>query len=390
MDCKYILQNEIHEKYLLGKLEESEKDEYKKHLQECESCRKESEKQRLLINGIREIGRREMRDEISRQVEKERSGKTTVNWGMLLKIAAVLLFFVIAPGIIYYYQNIAPQPKAVSSEMEELIAPNENKTDLTKEGKSKLPESEILQPETALPEEKKIANKSASPASRQVTAQKSIPKARADTDELGAVAGAGSVKKPEDFGNYPETVSSKIQSVQPLKSAPAKSHKKGRGIAGRQEGITVSAAKGKELQGKRTDYVFSSGIYRFDKTESFSRRREGEKLLSAIEKKQQTAPSDYLFRFEEKTVLVHLMEAVSSSKRDKKSSLPLSFAVKTVARDSFVLEMNWFVKSDFRKYNPVRMWIQIFNDRTMQVHIQEEGIYKINLQKDSTQAVLQK
>ena len=52
MNCAYILQNEIHEKYLLDKLTESEKQEYKNHLQNCPTCSEALENERLLIAGI--------------------------------------------------------------------------------------------------------------------------------------------------------------------------------------------------------------------------------------------------------------------------------------------------------------------------------------------------
>ena len=35
MDCNFIVKNEIHDKYLLHKLSDEEKQEYEQHIQDC-------------------------------------------------------------------------------------------------------------------------------------------------------------------------------------------------------------------------------------------------------------------------------------------------------------------------------------------------------------------
>ena len=109
MECKYILDNEIHEKHLLGRLSEKEELEYKAHIESCEKCTSELNRQRLLINGLREIGKGEMKNEILQQVRERRKKRPAQNWGMIIKVAAAVLFIVIAPGMIYYYQNYVPE-----------------------------------------------------------------------------------------------------------------------------------------------------------------------------------------------------------------------------------------------------------------------------------------
>ncbi|MEJ2538051.1 MAG: zf-HC2 domain-containing protein, partial [Calditrichia bacterium] len=111
MDCNFIEKNEIHDKYLLHKLSDEEKQEYEQHIQDCERCRKELEHQLLIIGGIRQMGREEMKLEIRRQAEVYRQQRAGANWTVILKTAAVILFLVLAPGMIYYYQYFAPLEK---------------------------------------------------------------------------------------------------------------------------------------------------------------------------------------------------------------------------------------------------------------------------------------
>jgi len=136
MNCAYILQNEIHEKYLLNKLTESEKHEYKKHLQKCHPCSESLEKERLLIAGIQATAKQNMKDEIKAQVEQLRSERVKVDWALMYKAAAVLVVLVLLPGVSWYYLHIespfeavhkkeilsAEDPVPVVSDIEEEVA----------------------------------------------------------------------------------------------------------------------------------------------------------------------------------------------------------------------------------------------------------------------------
>ena len=113
MNCAYILQNEIHEKYLLGRLSENEKQEYKKHLQNCPSCREALENERLLIAGIQATAKQNMKDEIKAQVAQLKAERVTVDWALMYKAAAVLLVLVMLPGLTWYYLHIESPVEAV-------------------------------------------------------------------------------------------------------------------------------------------------------------------------------------------------------------------------------------------------------------------------------------
>ena len=109
MKCQDILQNELHEKYILDQLDGSEKEKYELHLKECKDCQAELENQRTLISGIRAAGLAEMKNEIKRQVEIGELNHPGMTWGRLSKIAAVLFIFVLTPGVIIYLSKSNPE-----------------------------------------------------------------------------------------------------------------------------------------------------------------------------------------------------------------------------------------------------------------------------------------
>lgn len=108
MDCTFILQNEIHEKYLLKHLDETEIVQFEQHLKACENCQKRLEAEKNLIGGIQRTGREELRSEIQSQVAVLESTKSTPNWGFITRVAAVLVFVVLTTQIIYKTQIDVP------------------------------------------------------------------------------------------------------------------------------------------------------------------------------------------------------------------------------------------------------------------------------------------
>ena len=108
MDCKFINQNDIHERYLLDRLTESEKAEYLSHLNACESCKSKLESEKELIGSVRHFGKKEIKSEIAKQVTAIKSKKKDVSWDMILKVAAIFFFLVITPGLVYYYKSVEP------------------------------------------------------------------------------------------------------------------------------------------------------------------------------------------------------------------------------------------------------------------------------------------
>ncbi|KAA3612472.1 MAG: hypothetical protein DWQ03_14100 [Calditrichaeota bacterium] len=100
MNLDYIHKNDIHEKYVLGKLTSKEKTAYEAFLKENKQAQKELQETLDLIEGLRETGTDSMRREIERQVEEIRSPKA--DWSIIYKAAAVLFIFVLLPSVIYF------------------------------------------------------------------------------------------------------------------------------------------------------------------------------------------------------------------------------------------------------------------------------------------------
>ena len=108
MACLYNKDSEIYEKYILNRLSDKEQTDFEAHLGSCKICQERLEKEKWLQANLREIGKREMKSEIRKQVELIRTQKNMTDWGMIMRVAAIILFVVITPGIIYYYQYLAP------------------------------------------------------------------------------------------------------------------------------------------------------------------------------------------------------------------------------------------------------------------------------------------
>ena len=104
MDCDYIFQNELHEQFLLHRLAEAEKDAYETHVNECAACRNAQLKQLKVIQGIREVGREDLKAEITRQVQHKKSG-LRLGWSIPVKVAAALLVLVLSPGLYFLFQK---------------------------------------------------------------------------------------------------------------------------------------------------------------------------------------------------------------------------------------------------------------------------------------------
>ena len=116
MDCSFILQNEIHEKYLLGRLNAAEQEEYKQHLEQCDNCRRELERQKELIGGIRAQATLDMKREIKLQAEKLRTERPKQDWAVWYKAAAVILLFSIMPALLYYSLHTGTEPQEEMAE----------------------------------------------------------------------------------------------------------------------------------------------------------------------------------------------------------------------------------------------------------------------------------
>jgi hypothetical protein len=91
-------QEEVRELFLLGRLSPAATRELEEHLRQCNSCREEMQREKLLQEGLKHLGRKTLKDRLSRQLSSRRERQ--IRWFQLAGAAAILLC-VIGVGINY-------------------------------------------------------------------------------------------------------------------------------------------------------------------------------------------------------------------------------------------------------------------------------------------------
>ena len=197
MNCEYILQNEIHEKFFKGLLKEDQRAEYKSHLKSCESCREAFENEKALFEGIQLAGRQTMKLEIQRRVEKLKEEQTSIDWTLIFKVAAVFFFLVIMPGTLYFLNTDLFTKKTEMVPSEEIDKMNKIELKETKpveevsvfeDTKEPVIEKEITDRRKAKTE-KPVLTARGKGLSRELKAKKSIPEKEMDVEKLDDLLG---------------------------------------------------------------------------------------------------------------------------------------------------------------------------------------------------------
>jgi hypothetical protein len=399
MNCQIIKDNEYHEKYLLERLSQKELAEYKQHLKECESCRKELENQLLVIGSLREIGKKQMKDEIRWQVEKQKIGADRFNWNMVLKIAAVILFFVITPGMIYYYSTFSPAVEKKSDTVRE-IAFGETTEDAKEPSLSEIStekervEAEKRKRDLALEKPKDIEQKA---VSEEIT-----PKPEITID---------------DEDQFFATSESKTkQSLDKLTRMPVSPAEKGAPTA-----ASTESWKGREKQ--VTDYVATTpskqSEHEYEGIETTKRLDKKVGLSSSVEEPSQHTysyqsmiptsaeksllsekldksklgsliPQTWLFQSDKRQIQVEVKLSERPKEEATENQLPVQFPVEVLRRDSLNLYMQWFVNPTLYSLNPQEIIIQSTNSDTLIMTAQNKYIYLIPLTDHVSQASQQK
>ena len=393
MVCQYIRQNEIHEKYLLGRLSEQEKEEYLAHVKECESCRRELENQRLLIGGIREAGRREMKSEIRRQVEKMRQERRQETRRILLRIAAVLLFLVLAPGLVYYYQYFAPKGPSVQPEVPVAASGTEEKppgTPASEELPLAAPSREgqsaaVPGPETHSP----TAGKSATGKGQELTANRR--RASAAGKEMPRQKAENATQRVQE----PSQIREGLAGTTPvLATVPEENKQKGRTAVDviHQQSATIRDSmmypRDYAPEGIISPIPIPPGetegeIYHFS-----GKPAVGRTTMSLEKKKKQIDRTrNYLFPGKNYRIEIHIQPVSYPEAGKRKGGLPGKFPVKKAEEDSAHLKMTWYVNNAFLQVNPQKITLQKTGSKELWVRLPKEQIYRIDLSRDSTLAI---
>ncbi|MEJ2056182.1 MAG: zf-HC2 domain-containing protein, partial [Calditrichaceae bacterium] len=198
MDCNYILQNDIHEKYLKNELGPEEESDYLAHLKTCTVCRQALENEKIFLEGIRHAGHAEMKREIESQVAKLKSTHSGADWTLVFKVAAVLFFLVIMPGTLYFYntdifKHETGQTGAVDTTGVDAVEYGKNGSAVEKEKETVQPELQNTYPKetemadaedrdkSVLDESKTLGGRDASKSRRQVSVKRAEPVSSAES-----------------------------------------------------------------------------------------------------------------------------------------------------------------------------------------------------------------
>ncbi len=404
MKCQDILQNELHEKYILNQLENSEKEKYELHLKECTDCQAELENKRILFSGIREAGLAEMKTEIKRQVEIGELNHPGMTWGRLSKIAAVLFIFVLTPGVIIYLSKSNPE-LVPTAEQETENAPEAipySAADAATEGRRdivsiKLPDADLKV--LKIPQQKDaegdiIFKKNESPKldALEISFEENKKvKISTEMDEqetpVRAETAQSKIVLQEEVSTFKDEKEDAVLKSN-FAATPKESRLKGKTGDLNQPKIEAVIFSSREYKSART-YVYEAPEAGLKKTDQ-SRQRD--KLMFDMRKSTEQTVSDLRFISNGNAILVHLKASEDEAAREILAQTaevrpPKSFAVEIITQDSLNIEMTWLVGSEFIKMNPEEIKVEILNEQIMRITIENKYIYETELSKN-TNAIL--
>ncbi len=375
MDCRFILQNDIHEKFLLEKLSENDKRAYLYHLESCASCREEQERQRILIAGIRVASKQEMKAEIRRQVEDRSTTRSKFDRTILYKAAAVLFFFVITPGlIVYYWQSATMQ----SPEMEKMAAPGKQKY----MARPQLPPPDLAEEAEADAGGESIASltdeEHQAEGSGLAGAGAAGQKAREEKRSAAAASGEKSARRnrlrlTETVEPLEPLITTETGTIEQRDAAmppdKAKIDEVNGIISGEKQVKTQSTAKERQL------FVFALAedkkISRLNKEMAYTTNDEAP-----------AKPADH-WRFVSGEEEIIVKPVISGDEAVADSG---SFKIELLKKDSLSLKLKWHLNSAFSGIHPRNVQIWQHGD-ILRIKVGRESIFRYRITGGSTEAV---
>ena len=424
MDCEYILQNEIHEKFLKGLLSENQKAELELHLKSCESCRKTFENEKAIFDGIRLAGRKAMKLEIERQVEKSREERAGTDWTLIFKVAAVLFFLVIMPGTLYFLNTDLFTKKAELAPQEKV----DRVAGVEMEEAKPVEESRVLEDTEDEAVKREVASGSESRAEKSVSAargksvtddlkdQSTLSKKRDDLESLQDVLGG--VEGSAGAGNKGVSGAGALESVS-KQVAPSSLPE-----LGRERTVTSAATKSKKIETEKMELrapTVRSDMTRRAADESV---KDQNIMTFSAEATKETEPTkitvykllpsepimmqrNYLgdsdkgskklnklntlnFSSGYKQIVANVLPPLSDLDAKKEEKSVSSFRVILLSKNPEIINMNWYPPFDVSAYQPDRISITQPDDSNLLINFDQKYIYKVDISKDTTEALLQK
>ncbi|RQW01516.1 MAG: hypothetical protein EH225_09480 [Calditrichaeota bacterium] len=365
MNCRYKNNPEIYENFILNRLSGEEKEQFLEHVKGCAFCREELKKQQTIITAIRRSGSEEMKKEIRAQVAGARKKSSDIDWSMYLKIAAAVLFFVIAPGILYYYQHVSP---GLDSGKHERIIHREQMP--AGNGDSVLLEADEGPAEEKIVPEKRSQIPYGDSKSPSTGPEKSRPTVKAPerefTEKLNMEGSQqpGSAEdniKPEFQVNETDKVASNTQSLHGARAVQDKLEK---------------TADSPDAREKLPAYPTPEEL----------------PLESVIALKKTYAEStaySYALVIEGKINKIYLfLDIREADYKLSDDGYPLIFPVHILRRDTSGLHMVWTVPPGFPVIDGSRVQIVEEQTDTISFSVQPDVLYEISLASDTSEAVL--
>jgi len=363
MTCKYNNDTETFENYLLDRIPQTERTDFETHLKTCEACRTKLEKEKLLLASLREIGKREMKDEIRRQVLLKQSKKTFTDWGMILKVAAVILFVVITPGLIYYYQYMAPQLAQYAVKEKTKIIDIDTSHSRTRLEGQELPERRQITADDARVNET-LKGKVGEVASEQIIEKRTTPAAEeipvsGDVLEGGQGIGVdradGEIQKEEPTSPRQSVPEEMMDLISRGKIAPGLSQ------------------EGKVLHYEKETAISAAS----DKKSTYYQRETLSKLTQA--------QKIWQFRQASQNITLQLQLSDTFVLKDKK--FPEMTPAQVIYQDSLETTIEWLVPPEIFELDPNQVTLYLFDSKNLQIQLPDKVTYHIDLQQRIQEAV---
>ncbi|MFQ5652785.1 MAG: anti-sigma factor family protein [bacterium] len=392
MDCQAILDNELHEQYLLNQLPANRKAEFKAHLQTCPACKKELVAQQRLIGAIRQVGRQKMKAEIRQQAARQQPASPGMNWMIMSRVAAALVMLILAPTLIYVYNTTVPKHESVSMKRPELSEiPADPKLDSPAD--TEFEELRLPEPPPVLLEEEPAAAAHPAPASpprqmqppleprlevvvplakKQLAREKTEP----ETEVLDRIESEDETNAATVQGASEKEVLSKVLRVSQApysetKTTLERAGARSRALAPPPPVVEMTL----ETRGRQPGPPGHEFVFDHQKT-----------LEATSERDSPPMRAQWQFKHNGTVIVVNLHHASVPPPAKAEAHLPSSFPVEIVRQDSLGWEMNWSINAAFLKLDPAEMRLKLAGP-SLNVILQSELLYTIGLGSRLTKAV---
>jgi hypothetical protein len=310
-----------------------------------------------------------MKAEIRQQISERQLKSTTINWGIYLRMAAVVLFLVIAPGMIYYYWQILPeQQRKLSQAPVEKYLPGQ--PDKKSEQVAEVELSEVKE---------QLKSKSEEPRAEKYQDLSKVTNEITGIEERTAPA-------EKLFSASPVTTTAQEADQE---RAAIDLVKKGR--EGWEEVADIPDGKGGR-QDEATQVLAAPGVYfEFDSSQLYFDKSTQEMQLlgqSKSEAGQAAEPGFWQFRQNTQTIQISLQQDSRVAARKKSTEFPEKFPVQLIQNNYPDLQMVWQLDTSLIKIDPRQIQILVDPGKNLIVQLPSGVQYLIDTRQDSTEAVM--